>query len=281
MATRFYKGNKPLLSQPSIGGGLMGKAYIGGTRVYGEEPWTPSQLPNLYDYWEADSGVTGTTNVSQWSGKANSNNFAYGGNSQGPQLVSSDSGFNNQSILRFDGTNTEGLYFTLDGDTIGTSTQVNFSMYADPEAINASSTWRMFWGISRSGDGGSDEIEAMGGSKDGAFKFYSYDGGGKTTTLGQTTTPKQLMTMAVDYANGEIRVYFGTSEDSASPISEGSLDTRTGSQTYALFIYNPETNPPQLPGSGDLGGVAIWTGDDEFTTNLSNLETYFQGKYGA
>ena len=35
MATKFYFGDKPLLSQPSLGGGKMGRAYIGGTQVYG------------------------------------------------------------------------------------------------------------------------------------------------------------------------------------------------------------------------------------------------------
>lgn len=38
MAIKFYKGLKPLLSQPSIGGGLMGRAYVGGQLAYGTLP---------------------------------------------------------------------------------------------------------------------------------------------------------------------------------------------------------------------------------------------------
>ena len=38
MATKFYKGLTPLLSQPSLGGQLMGRAYIGGQIAYGAEP---------------------------------------------------------------------------------------------------------------------------------------------------------------------------------------------------------------------------------------------------
>jgi hypothetical protein len=38
MATKLYKGTTPLLSQPSIGGGLMGRAYIGGQLAYGAAP---------------------------------------------------------------------------------------------------------------------------------------------------------------------------------------------------------------------------------------------------
>ena len=56
--------------------------------------FTPADLPNLYDYWEADSGVTGTTNVSQWTGIANSELFTYPVNTNGPEVVSSAAGFN-------------------------------------------------------------------------------------------------------------------------------------------------------------------------------------------
>jgi hypothetical protein len=243
--------------------------------------WTPADLPSLYDYWEADSGTTGTTNVSQWTGKENSYNFTYPVNTNGPELITANSGFNNQDILRFDRSNTEGLYFTLtDGNGIGTSTQVNYSIYADPEAIT-SGNWRMFWGLSRTSTGDGNFAESIGGSNSSAFKWYTYDGGGKTTTLGQSTTPKQLMTMVCDYANNQVKLFFGTSEDSASPISEPNLGNRNGAQVFSLALYNPESSGGELPGSMDLGGVAIWTGDDDFSTNLSNLETYFQDKYGS
>ena len=244
--------------------------------------WTPDELPNLYDYWEADSGVTGTTNVSQWTGKANSNNFIHPTNGNGPELITANSGFNNQDILRFDRANAEGLYFTKSSpNTIGTDTQFNFSIYADPEALT-SGTWRMFWGLSRPDDNtGNDFVEAMGGSNSSAFKFYCYDGSGTTTTLGESSTPKQLMTIVVDYLNNRARVFFGTTEDSSSPISKSNLGTKVGQQIVTLALYNPESSGGQLPGSMDLGGCAIWTGNDDFSTNLSNLEAYFQNKYGS
>ena len=247
--------------------------------------WTPAELPNLYDYWEADSGVTGTTNVSAWAGKENGEVFGYGGNSQGPAVVSAASGFNSQDILRFDRSNNETLHFTLDeNNKIGTSTQVNFSMYADPEAL-ASGNWRMFMGFDRREAGSGvypSSPEFIMGSNSSALKVYEYDGGGVTTTLAQSTTPKQLMTMVLDYANNQGRVYFGTTQDANTPITtDPSNITPDGTQNYTLFNYNSEKNPPELPGSGDLGGVAIWTGNTDFSTNLSNLEAYFQAKYGA
>ena len=57
MATRFYKGNKPLLSQPYIGGGLMGRAYVGGQLAYGEAAkFLPSYTPYaFYDATNPDS----------------------------------------------------------------------------------------------------------------------------------------------------------------------------------------------------------------------------------
>ena len=48
MATKFYKGRKPLLSQPSIGGGLLGKAFIGGELVYGVLPEFESGILDTY-----------------------------------------------------------------------------------------------------------------------------------------------------------------------------------------------------------------------------------------
>jgi len=245
----------------------------------GAAGWTPAELPNLFDYWEADSGVTGTTNVSAWVGKENGEVFGYGGNSQGPELISAAAGFNSQDILRFDRANSETLYKGLDaGATIGTSTQVNFSMYADPEAL-ASGTWRMFMGFSRR-LASPTIAEFVMGSNSSAFKAYSFGASATTTTLAESSTPKQLMTMVLDYANQEGRVYFGTSQDANTPIS---IDpsARADAQRFTLFNYNPERNPPELPGSGDLGGVAIWTGDTDFSTNLTNLEAYFQAKYGA
>ncbi len=241
--------------------------------------WTPAELPNLYDYWEADSGVTGTTNVSAWTGKENGVVLGYGGNSQGPELISAAAGFNSQDILRFDRANSETLYKGLDaGATIGTSTQVNFSMYADPEAL-ASGTWRMFMGFSRR-LASPTTAEYIMGSNSSTIKVYSFDGSGTTTTLAESSTPKQLMTMVLDYANQEGRVYFGTSQDANTPISINP-SAQADAQRLTLFTYNPERNPPELPGSGDVGGVAIWTGDTDFSTNLTNLEAYFQAKYGA
>ena len=247
--------------------------------------WTPADLPNLYDYWEADSGTTGTTNVSAWAGKENGNTFVYGGNSQGAELILAESSFNNQDILRFDRANNETLHFTLDeNNKIGTSTQVNFSMYANPEAL-ASGNWRMFMGFDRREAGSGvypSSPEFIMGSNSSALKVYEYDGGGATTTLAQSTTPKQLMTMVLDYANNQGRIYFGTTQDTNSPITTNPSNVApNGTQNFVLFNYNSEKNPPELPGSGDLGGVAIWTGNTDFSTNLSNLEAYFQAKYGA
>lgn len=45
MATRFYKGTKPLLSQPSIGGGKLGRVYVGGQLAYGVEPSRANPIP--------------------------------------------------------------------------------------------------------------------------------------------------------------------------------------------------------------------------------------------
>lgn len=67
MATKFYFGEKPLLSQPSVGGGLMGRAYIGGQVVYGSAPTTfsPDDITGLqlwYDFSDASSySGTGAT----------------------------------------------------------------------------------------------------------------------------------------------------------------------------------------------------------------------------
>ena len=242
--------------------------------------WTPAELPNLYDYWEADSGVTGTTNVSAWAGKENGVSLVYGGNSQGPAVVSAAAGFNNQDILRFDRANNESLHKSLaTGDRIGTSTQVNFSMYADPQALEPG-FWDMFMAFDRVVSG-PDAPEFLMGSNASAIKIYTYNGSGVTTTLAQSTTPKTLYTMVMDYANEEGRVYFGTSQDANTPVSFDPSAITPGEQNFSLFNYNTERNPPELPGSGDLGGVAIWTGDTDFSDNLTNLEAYFQAKYGA
>lgn len=244
--------------------------------------FTPADLPNLYDYWEADSGVTGTTNVTQWTGIANSELFTYPVNTNGPEVVSSAAGFNSQDILRFDRANSEGLYFSLgSGATIGTSTQVNYTIYADPEPL-ASGTWRMFWGLSRPTNASpSDFVESMVGSNSNNLTAYTFDGSGTATNLGLGATPKQMYTMAVDYANGECRFYNGTSQDSASPISATNLNTKTTRQIFTLALYNPESGPGELPGSMDLAAAAIWTGNTDFSTNLSNLEAYYQAKYGV
>ncbi len=59
MATRFYKGNTPLLSQPSVGGSLLGRAYIGGQLAYGEAPSVASVITeNLVQWLDVTKGTS-------------------------------------------------------------------------------------------------------------------------------------------------------------------------------------------------------------------------------
>jgi hypothetical protein len=51
MATKLYKGTTPLLSQPSIGGGLMGRAYIGGQLAYGAAPIGAQVVTDSLEQW--------------------------------------------------------------------------------------------------------------------------------------------------------------------------------------------------------------------------------------
>jgi hypothetical protein len=57
MSTKFYKGLTPLLSQPSVGNQLLGRAYIGGTLAYGENPITD---PDAISFINA-TGITNRT----------------------------------------------------------------------------------------------------------------------------------------------------------------------------------------------------------------------------
>lgn len=62
MAIKFYKGLKPLLSQPSIGGGLMGRAYVGGQLAYGTSPGPslPAVVQDFVFFYSADQGSSWT-----------------------------------------------------------------------------------------------------------------------------------------------------------------------------------------------------------------------------
>lgn len=61
MAIKFYKGLKPLLSQPSIGGGLMGRAYVGGQLAYGSSPVSlPAVVQDFIFFYSADQGSSWT-----------------------------------------------------------------------------------------------------------------------------------------------------------------------------------------------------------------------------
>jgi hypothetical protein len=56
MSTKFYKGLTPLLSQPSVGNQLLGRAYIGNNRVYGEEFVLQIITTNLEQWLDVTQG---------------------------------------------------------------------------------------------------------------------------------------------------------------------------------------------------------------------------------
>ena len=104
MATKLYKGTTPLLSQPSIGGGLMGRAYIGGQLAYGAAPivWTPESINGITNWWRADMGVTlsGAT-VTSWVDQIAGKTLTQEGTSTAPDFVASDTTMNNQPAIEF------------------------------------------------------------------------------------------------------------------------------------------------------------------------------------
>lgn len=108
MATKFYKGLTPLLSQPSLGGQLMGRAYIGGTRIYGAEPAVAAFDPTLggtltvnhwYDLTDSTTMTFSGANVTAISDKVGSYNITNAYNS-GPTFIDAATGtsFNNQTL---------------------------------------------------------------------------------------------------------------------------------------------------------------------------------------
>lgn len=79
MATKFYFGEKPLLSQPRRGGSKMGRAYIGGTRVYGEGPAVPSVITDNLQQWMDVVNAGGSESTALTDASGNGRNLTNNG----------------------------------------------------------------------------------------------------------------------------------------------------------------------------------------------------------
>lgn len=146
MGTKFYFGEKPLLSQPSIGGGLLGRAYIGGNKVYGGDPppptWgtPPSQDANCWMFWDASD-----TNCYPGTGTAITD---LKGNSNGT-IVGSDWTFETQNDLGVLRNSQKG------------NNHVTTEAYS---GVNTANTFEMFWYSSQAMSGDGAMAEWKGGS---------------------------------------------------------------------------------------------------------------------
>lgn len=203
MATKFYFGEKPLLSQPSIGGSKMGRAFIGGTRVYGEIPWTPESMNGITHWWRADLGVTlSSGTVTQWTDQISGKNLTQEGSSTAPDYVSSDSTMNNQPAIEFgnDGTTTDALSDEANKVTIGAS-DFPFMWWVFSTADNARGGYQGLGGDARNSSGQELFVEFNHPSYANTISVYTYamDSFGGATQGDLTSRPdKGWVAFAVD-----------------------------------------------------------------------------------
>lgn len=148
MSTKFYKGLTPLLSQPSVGNQLLGRAYIGNNRVYGEAPftWTPAEAVGTKYWWRADLGVTlSGTDVLSWEDQIAGHTLTPGAGTS-PKFVSADTTMNNKPAINF--------------GTVGTN-----EVLANTTEIAAGTNGTLFWFVISTTTNANGGNQIVGGGK--------------------------------------------------------------------------------------------------------------------
>ena len=259
--------------------GIIGRVYLGTNQVYGAPyvpPFTPAQIAKYW--WTADAGVTESGGaVSAWVDQVGGLSIDQATSANQPTLTTSTN-LNNQSVIRFDRTNSEylqrspistaadGYQFTsivITDNTAGTTTGAALSQaYLGPPngrlsfRVSNSNVSYLLDGFINPPLGEFIDVEtpATTGAK---VMAYEYDGSGNSKLwFNDFNTPYTTVTGGP--SNQDLI-------QSTTLIFGGYNDTSTG--TYAPLFY-----------TGDIAEV-IFVPSTLSAGDITNLQTYINTKY--
>jgi hypothetical protein len=242
------------------------------------QPWNPSQLACLYDWWTADSGIglsggTGTT-ITGWTGY-NSNIFSANSLTYPPQLISSDSFFNNEPSIKFNpttaSTQTAGMK-VLNSNSTGDVTTIMVYMVEGNSynyGINADTLY--------TGDFFSDQMTAF-GTPFNVWYLYANSGNFQVNTGNTYNYDVPIFQRyTVDRTNAELEYYINNSNDLTTLLSVGPLNTANPASGY-IGIFDWEGNFGNTPVARVVDVISMECRPT--TTDINNLVEYFNSKYG-
>lgn len=243
---------------------------------------SPGGFPTLngtvWDVWETDSGVVlSGTKVLSWTGNQNSrvmNNFA---TNTGPFLTTSDSNFNSQNSINFSRARIDGLF--IDGANI--------------QGTNAGSLHYCIYGITKYTSGATNAQFGF-TSLGTPFNFM------EAVLFVSSTTNSQIYRFNPSPTNG---AYIDSNNDtlgkgiytiSLAPGTNASVYYNKGTTANATWSYSSyftsrvrialgayNSSDADFAGSIDVVAAVVWYNSSNLTADITNLQTYFQTKYGA
>jgi hypothetical protein len=141
----IYKGQIPLLKQPTLGSNNIERIYRGDNVVYGFN-WTPAQATDSRYWWRADLGVTlSGSSVTSWSDQIVGHTLTPGSGTA-PKFLSADTTMNNKPAINF--------------GTVNTSEILN-----NTTEISAGSNGTMFWFVISTNPNNNGGNQVIGGGK--------------------------------------------------------------------------------------------------------------------
>lgn len=276
MATRFYKGTKPLLSQPSIGGGKLGRAYVGGQLAYGKilEPTTNGLVLYLDAGNTTSYSGTGTT----WTDISPADNGTFT-IVNSPTYSSGDGAF-----FTFNGTNQYAEYDTLGDGLITTSddtnqwaiecvfrTDITAAEYRALVTVWGGSGEQQYW-FGQSGNTAGGIHWALRSGSPAASQYYH------SSQILTSTSQWYHMVATVDYVNSKLNIWLNNSH----VIVDDTLTVNNLQPYVAASIINIAR---QSQGSsyfdGDIGVVRMYDqhliSEAEIEQNYNYFKKYYTG----
>lgn len=183
------------------------------------EPSTPANIPSVSAFWRADQGVTGTTQVSEWSPRKGPAAFTQVTGTKQPALT--ENVFGLHPSLRFDGT-SDGMVGPTTGQLV-TATEGTIYVLVRPISIALNDATIYFNDTVITDDGGYFGIHLRTGSP--RVACFNYDGTADTTADASVTLGAPYV-VRWRHSGGNIYQRVGSASESA-PVASGATQVTT------------------------------------------------------
>jgi hypothetical protein len=233
-------------------------------------PWTPADLPGIENWFLSDTGITlSGSNVTAWQDSLTSKSVTQATSVNQPTFTASNANFNGLPTVNFSNSSTPSSIFLQNNSDFSYSG--TFPLYIFMVVRKTATT-----GSAYDFSGGGSDANIGGGAwsiniADAGVNGYSGAIGGFSNSVSGTTLATTLLA-GLGLTSTNLYTYFN------------------GNSTAKAGSYTPNANPLFYIGGYDPGGyfnfygsiaeVIITRGTELSGTDLSNLWTYVQTKYG-